>query len=147
MPKFAHIILCFAVFCVTGFKEPEQARADQKKPSIVESSQSSEIRHVNENRDPEYGPTDTREFELKASDHRLNTTYGNLIRRLRSEDQLLLRSAQRLWIKFRDADCNVAYVDKRECLMARTDEREVQLRNSLYFGRDVEIIVLPEPGD
>ncbi|ESQ76432.1 lysozyme inhibitor LprI family protein [Asticcacaulis sp. AC402] len=77
---------------------------------------------------------DTRDAELAHSNETLNATYQALIRQLSPEDQAALRKAQRAWIAFRDADCEVGWADTRDCLITRTDEREQQLRDSFYWG-------------
>jgi uncharacterized protein YecT (DUF1311 family) len=77
--------------------------------------------------------------DLKASDAKLNTNYGEIMKRL-SEDadaRKLLQESQRAWIAFRDAECKFSSsgVDggsaypmvHAQCLRALTDERTVQL--------------------
>ncbi|NEX92642.1 lysozyme inhibitor LprI family protein [Caulobacter sp. 17J65-9] len=86
---------------------------------------------------------DTRDAELASSDRALNATYQTLIRRLRPADQASLRAAQRAWIAFRDADCAFGDADKRDCLIQRTDERERQLRETVYFDGRGEAFMLP----
>jgi len=88
---------------------------------------------------------DTRNAELASGNKRLNATYETLIRQLRGPDQAALRTAQREWIKFRDADCAFGWPDPRDCLIQRTDERERQLRDSVYFGVAGKLIKLPPP--
>ena len=88
----------------------------------------------------------TRDAELAAANADLNATYRGLMRRLTPADQTALRNAQRVWITFRDADCRVGWTDKRDCLVARTNERELQLRQSTYFDARGESIHLPAPG-
>jgi len=86
---------------------------------------------------------DTRGAELASSDRKLNSTYENLIGQLRPSDQAALRSAQRAWLRFRDADCTFGWPDRRDCLIQRTDERERQLRDSLYFDSAGKLVKLP----
>jgi uncharacterized protein YecT (DUF1311 family) len=74
----------------------------------------------------------------------LNSTrfYGALIRQLGKEDQAALRTSQRAWLSFRDLDCKFGWGDKRDCLIARTDERVEQLGNSLYWmpnGKQIDL--------
>lgn len=88
---------------------------------------------------------DTRGAELAFGDRRLNATYENLIRQLTPADEAALRSAQRAWLKFRDADCAFGWPDHRDCLIRRTEEREKQLRNSIYFDGSGKLIKLPAP--
>jgi uncharacterized protein YecT (DUF1311 family) len=85
---------------------------------------------------------DTRNAELAASDAQLNKVYGALIRQLGKEDQAALRTSQRAWLSFRDLDCKFGWGDKRDCLIARTDERVEQLGNSLYWmpnGKQIDL--------
>lgn len=42
---------------------------------------------------------------VTAANRRLNETYAQIIKRLPPEDQASLRSAERLWVQFRDATC------------------------------------------
>lgn len=84
----------------------------------------------------------TRDAELAASDAELNKVYRTLMTQLGKEDQTALRASQRAWLSFRDLDCNVGWADRRDCLIARTDERVEQLRNSLYWtpaGKQVDL--------
>ena len=92
------------------------------------------------------GSQSTRDAELAAANADLNATYRGLMRRLTPVDQTGLRNAQRVWITFRDADCRVGWTDKRDCLVARTNERELQLRQSTFFDARGESIHLPAPG-
>jgi len=78
----------------------------------------------------------TRDAELASHDLELNQTYRSLMGRLDTEGQNALRTSQRLWIQFRDADCEVAYSDKRDCLIDRTISRNRQLRESYFWDRD-----------
>lgn len=47
--------------------------------------------------------------ELSLQDARLNLAYKNAMGVLSSESKNRLREAQRIWIKFRDADCSIYY--------------------------------------
>lgn len=47
--------------------------------------------------------------ELSLQDARLNLAYKNAMGVLSSESKNRLREAQRMWIKFRDADCSIYY--------------------------------------
>lgn len=87
----------------------------------------------------------TRDAELAEADGRLNFTYQALMGRLTPIDQRALRAAQRLWIQFRDSDCTLGWGDMRDCLIQRTEEREKQFRNSIYFDASGTQIVLPHP--
>jgi len=90
---------------------------------------------------------DTRDAELSYFDSRLNSTYHLLMRLLGPKDQAGLRTAQRAWLSFRDADCAFGQGDRRECQMQRTDERERQLRGTVYFDAHGMMIKLPEPSE
>ncbi|MEO6093267.1 MAG: lysozyme inhibitor LprI family protein [Novosphingobium sp.] len=74
----------------------------------------------------------TRDAELATSDRELNQVYLSIIRRLSAEDANKLRTSQRIWIQFRDADCKLAIADARDCLMERTDQRTEQLKSTNY---------------
>lgn len=88
---------------------------------------------------------DTRDAELAGSDRQLNGTYLTIIRQLLPADQAALRRSERLWITFRDADCDFGWGDRRDCLIQRTDEREQQLRDSTYFDARDHVVALPKP--
>lgn len=90
---------------------------------------------------------DTRDGELAQADARLNATYKTLIDQLGDQDRATLRAAQRAWIALRDLDCEVGWADRRDCLIARTDERERQLRGSIYWTPRGELIELQDPRD
>ncbi|WP_323157654.1 lysozyme inhibitor LprI family protein [Pseudomonas fulva] len=47
--------------------------------------------------------------ELSLQDARLNLAYKNAMGVLSDESKNRLREAQRIWIKFRDADCSIYY--------------------------------------
>ena len=85
----------------------------------------------------------TRPAEYEYADAKLNATYRNLLARLSAADAVALRKAQRSWIAFRDADCTFGWAERFDCLIQRTDEREEQLQNSLYFDRKGTVIKLP----
>ena len=88
---------------------------------------------------------DTRDAEVAQADRQLNATYQALLRQLGDKDREALRAAQRTWIIFRDADCSFGWGDPRDCLMQRTNEREQQLRDSVYFDSRGTFIRLPRP--
>jgi uncharacterized protein YecT (DUF1311 family) len=87
---------------------------------------------------------DTRQYELAASDGELNKVYASIIRRLGVGDASTLRTAQRLWIQFRDADCKLALADVRDCLMERTDQRTEQLKSTYYTDKAGEVFSLED---
>ena len=87
----------------------------------------------------------TRDAELAFEDERLNFTYRALLERLSPQDRRHLRTAQRAWLRFRDADCGFGWADRRDCLITRTSEREHQLRSSVYWDARGNPITLEEP--
>ena len=87
---------------------------------------------------------DTRDAELASADRSLNEAYQAILGRLRPQDQVALRKAQRAWIAFRDADCALGDEDHRDCLIERTDDRETQLRDTAYFDTKGQAFVLPK---
>ena len=86
---------------------------------------------------------DTRDAELATADTGLNEAYQAVIRQLSPVDQVALRKAQRAWIAFRDADCAFGLEDHRDCLIQRTDERERQLRETVYLDARGIAFTLP----
>jgi uncharacterized protein YecT (DUF1311 family) len=90
---------------------------------------------------------DTRDAELAYADKRLNSTYKELMSKINAADQLALRSSQRAWIAFRDLDCEFGWGDRRDCLIARTEERVSQIRESLYFDKNGNQVELTPPKD
>jgi len=86
---------------------------------------------------------DTRNAELATANRRLNETFGTIVGRLRPSDQAALRKAHRAWIAFRDADCAFGDEDHRDCLIARTEERENQMRDTTYFDSSGRVFILP----
>ena len=79
---------------------------------------------------------DTRDAELSSSDQDLNEVYKAVMKRLGVEEQQHLKTAQRAWIQMRDADCEWAFVDRRDCLMDRTDHRMEQLKQTYFQDKD-----------
>ena len=75
---------------------------------------------------------DTRNAELALSDEKLNLVYGRIMKQISAEKQKALKAAQRAWIAMRDADCKWAFVDIRDCLIDRTDNRTNELQET-YF--------------
>lgn len=45
--------------------------------------------------------------ELSAADKQLNDVYGRLVTRLSAGQKLVLKKAQRAWLIYRDADCEM----------------------------------------
>ena len=70
--------------------------------------------------------------ELKVQDARLNRNYAKAMKDLTPEQQDKLRSAQRAWLAFKDADCRslqddawgtLSRVSANMCVLERTTER------------------------
>ena len=85
---------------------------------------------------------DTRDAELKASDAELNKVYKTIMMRLSKDDQAKFKAAQLAWIKFRDLDCKWAYVDSRDCLGDRTDDRINELRKTWFMDSSGKYVVV-----
>ncbi len=49
------------------------------------------------------------EVAYRESDHKLNEVFQQVLKTLAPQDQAALRSAQLLWLKFRDANCEVEH--------------------------------------
>ena len=75
----------------------------------------------------------------KVWDTRLNAAYKELQALLPDRRKTLLRDAQRLWIKYRDANCEYYYsregslrqIETAECLRAMTATRALELEAEL----------------
>ena len=77
---------------------------------------------------------DTRPYEFKDSDMKLNDVYKQIIDRIKPSGQIKLRKAQRSWIIFRDLDCDWAFnAVPYDCLIERTDTRTKELKET-YFS-------------
>ncbi len=71
----------------------------------------------------------------KTWDRRLNTAYKALQQRIDPSQAQPLKSAQRLWIQYRDANCgfyasadgSIRQVEAAECLRAMTQQRTCEL--------------------
>lgn len=80
------------------------------------------------------GAQDTRKFELRTSDEKLNQLYQEILRRLPAEEQPKLRKAQRAWITFRDLDCKWAFgAEQLDCMIDRTENRLRELDQTVFF--------------
>ena len=75
---------------------------------------------------------------VKAQDARLNKNYAKAMKGLTPEQQVKLRTAQRAWIAFREADCQslqdeawgtMSRVTANICVLDRTTERADDLAN------------------
>lgn len=80
--------------------------------------------------------------ETKRQDVRLNKAYKNLMNTLSATRKKELQSTQRLWMKYRDANCNFYYdpnggsivrVTSAGCFMDMTTERANELENFLKY--------------
>ena len=75
--------------------------------------------------------------EIAAQDARLNTAYSDARSELSEERREALLAAQRLWISYRDANCNfyataggtLAQVVSNECFLRETTQRATELEN------------------
>lgn len=73
--------------------------------------------------------------KTKAWDARLNRAYKSLQQRIEPEQQQALLTAQRLWIRYRDANCgfysagpgSISRIEAAECLRSMTRERTCEL--------------------
>lgn len=71
-------------------------------------------------------------------DHRLNTAYKELMQRSEPGEQTTLKAAQRLWIKYRDANCayyyagpgTISHIAAAECLRSMTKDRACELQSA-----------------
>jgi uncharacterized protein YecT (DUF1311 family) len=77
-------------------------------------------------------------------DARLNRAYQSLRQRTESEQQKALLAAQRLWIRYRDANCRfyssgpgtISRIEGAECLRSMTRERTCELEAARNQERD-----------
>ena len=77
--------------------------------------------------------------ELKVQDARLNRAYRNTMAGLTTVEKQRLRTAQRAWLKFRDAQCfaledpeqwgSISRVNAQQCMLDRTIARTIELEN------------------
>jgi uncharacterized protein YecT (DUF1311 family) len=74
--------------------------------------------------------------ELKVQDARLNSIYAKAMAGLTPAQKDKLRTAQRTWLAFRDADCaslqdeewgSISRVEANQCVLERTVERTLEL--------------------
>jgi uncharacterized protein YecT (DUF1311 family) len=76
---------------------------------------------------------DTRPAELATANDKLNKVYKSLMTRLAQKDRENLKSAQRIWISLRDADCKWASpAEPLDCMIDRTERRTDELRASMF---------------
>jgi uncharacterized protein YecT (DUF1311 family) len=88
---------------------------------------------------------DTRDAELNAADSVLDDTYRALLRQLPPHERPALRASQRAWQRWRALDCKFGWGDNRNCLITRAEERERQMRESVYWTAEGIRIELPDP--
>ena len=78
--------------------------------------------------------------EMVTQDARLNGVYKKLMEQLTTDRSEQLRTAQRIWIKYRDANCHfyadpnggtIATVNASACFLSETAERASELENFL----------------
>ena len=82
--------------------------------------------------------TDCISAETARQDARLNENYKRLMSKLSAKRKNTLQTAQRAWVKFRDANCSfyfdpeggtAALLDGRDCFLQATANRAKELRN------------------
>jgi uncharacterized protein YecT (DUF1311 family) len=84
---------------------------------------------------------DCLEAKTKTWDERLNKAYKDLPQRLDAGQLGPLKEAQRLWIKFRDANCGfygsqdgtIRQIQAAECMRSMTKDRALELENAMKF--------------
>jgi len=76
--------------------------------------------------------------EITLQDARLNRNYKNAMTALEAPQKTLLRDAQRLWVKFRDANCGMYAqltggtmdsIVSNDCVMSMTQQRADDLND------------------
>ncbi len=82
----------------------------------------------------------TRDAELASADSELNEVYNKIYMRLDSTNKEKLKSAQRMWLKMREYDCEWAFVDRRDCLIDRTINRTNELKETYFFANNNDYI-------
>lgn len=79
---------------------------------------------------------DTRPYELKYADKKLNQYYKVLLNKLNKKDKNELIKAQRQWITFRDLDCKWPFkIEPIDCMITHTENRLSQFQNTLFFNK------------
>ncbi len=81
------------------------------------------------------------EAKTKVWDERLNKAYKDLPQRLDAGQLGPLKEAQRLWLKFRDANCGfydsqegtIRQIQAAECMRSMTKDRALELENAMKF--------------
>jgi uncharacterized protein YecT (DUF1311 family) len=81
------------------------------------------------------------EAKTRVWDERLNKAYKELPQRIDAGQIGPLKEAQRLWIKFRDANCGfyrsqegtIRQIQAAECMRSMTRDRALELENAMKF--------------
>jgi uncharacterized protein YecT (DUF1311 family) len=81
------------------------------------------------------------EAKTKVWDGRLDKAYKDLPRRLGAGQLGPLKEAQRLWVKFRDANCafydaqdgTIRQIQAAECVRSMTKDRALELESAMKF--------------
>ena len=81
------------------------------------------------------------EAKTKVWDGRLNKAYKDLPQRLGAGQLGPLKEAQRLWVKFRDANCafydaqdgTIRQIQAAECVRSMTKDRALELESAMKF--------------
>ncbi len=81
------------------------------------------------------------EAKTRVWDERLNKAYKDLPQRLDAGQLGPLKEAQRLWVKFRDANCTfydsqegtIRQIQAAECMRSMTKDRALELENAMKF--------------
>ncbi|MCI0599892.1 MAG: DUF1311 domain-containing protein [Beijerinckiaceae bacterium] len=81
------------------------------------------------------------EAKTRVWDERLNKAYKELPQRIHAGQIGPLKDAQRLWIKFRDANCGfygsqegtIRQIQAAECMRSMTQDRALELENAMKF--------------
>ncbi|MGH6846310.1 MAG: lysozyme inhibitor LprI family protein [Methylocella sp.] len=81
------------------------------------------------------------EAKTKVWNERLNKAYKELPQRLDARQLGPLKDAQRLWIKYRDANCGfygsqegtIRQIQAAECIRSMTKDRALELESAMKF--------------
>jgi uncharacterized protein YecT (DUF1311 family) len=81
------------------------------------------------------------EAKTKVWDERLNNAYKGLPQRLDAGQLGPFKEAQRLWVKFRDANCTfydsqegtIRQIQAAECMRSMTKDRALELESAMKF--------------
>ena len=78
--------------------------------------------------------------ELVHQDKRLNQNYQHLLKVLRPERKTELRDVQRLWLKYREANCNF-YYDREGGSLARIMANQCMLDMLIERNQELEGLI------